>query len=106
MTNDESCIASGQIQAFELISPSPISFTKLSQYLDALEKEYGSNTVRNILQLLVVSPHGLTAAEIADGYRLANFQNGAVTKIQELFLPLPLMLLKRMCKFLRGLKVY
>lgn len=98
MNNEESCIANGQIQAFELLSPTPVIFNKLTQYLDALEKEFGATTVRNIIQLLVVSPHGLTAAELADGYRLANFQNGAVTKIQELFLPLPLMLLKRMGK--------
>lgn len=99
MNKDENCIAIGQIQAYELMSPNPIMFSKLSQYLDALEKEYGVNAVKNVCQLLIVSPHGLTSAEISDGYRLANFQNGAVTKIQELFLPLPLMVLRRLCKF-------
>jgi hypothetical protein len=99
LSKDESCIANGQIQAFELLSPKPILFTKLSQYLEALEKEYGINVVRSVCQLLVISPHGLTSAEIADGYRLANFQNGLVTKIQELFAPLSLMVLKRLSEF-------
>jgi hypothetical protein len=96
LNNDENCIAEGQIKAFELLSPNPVLFTKLNQYLDALEKEYGSNVVRNVCQLLVVSPHGLTTAEISDGYRLANFQSGAVTKLQELFLPLPIIVLRRL----------
>lgn len=100
MGKEESCIANGQIQAFELLSSKPILFTKFNQYLEALEKEYGVNAVRNVFQLLLVSPYGLTSAEIADGYRLANFQNGVVTKIQELFLPLPLIILRRIGEFL------
>ncbi|KAI6229454.1 putative WD repeat-containing protein [Aphelenchoides besseyi] len=93
-------IALGQVQAFELLSTSPRLFSKLTQYLESLEKEYGQVVVRNICQMLVISPHGLTAAEIADGYRLTNFQNGVVTKIQELFSPLPVIVLQRIMPLL------
>ncbi|KAI6217268.1 putative WD repeat-containing protein [Aphelenchoides fujianensis] len=96
----ENSISLGQVQAFELLSASPLIFNKLAQYLDLLEREYGAVVVRNVCQLLVISPHGLTASEVADGYRQANFQNGVVTKIQELFSPLSMILLRRLAPLL------
>ncbi|CAD5224231.1 unnamed protein product [Bursaphelenchus xylophilus] len=88
----------GRLQAKELMEVSPILFSRIDQYLQKLEEQYDPQTVRIICQMLAVSPFGLTSAEISDGVRLANFQNGMVTKAQNLFSAMPMMVFRRLAQ--------
>lgn len=89
-----------EIQYTELLEGYQEPCNDIDDRLSRIESKVGVEAVRIVCQLLSTLPYGITALELADGYRLCKRNSGMVFDPTDVLSPLPYMVLKHLGRML------
>uniref|UniRef100_A0AC34Q2J0 NB-ARC domain-containing protein n=1 Tax=Panagrolaimus sp. JU765 TaxID=591449 RepID=A0AC34Q2J0_9BILA len=89
-----------EIQYDELCEGQAEPSADLEVRLSKIESKLGAESVRIVCQLLCVLPYGLTALEVADGFRLSKRNSGMAFDPKDVLSPVPYMVLKYLGRML------